>query len=79
MTGVAIIFISMTLFLNLALSRIKEKLVFSTVNFLMFFYFYVFLFVELRELSKLIPLIISTVILMSSFLILGEKREVGRD
>lgn len=79
MTGVAIVFIAMTLFLNLVLSRVQEKLVFSIINFLMFFFFYLFYFIELMEIAKLIPLLISCMILVSCHLILNEKNEVGRE
>lgn len=79
MTGIAIVFISMTLFLNLILSKVKEKLIFSIINFMMFIFFYLFYFIEYQEIAKLVPILMSCVILVCCYLILGEKKEMGKE
>lgn len=77
MTSVFLIFTGMSLFLNLILSNSRNEMIYSAINFLLFFLAYLFLRLSSTELNKLYPLFISIGILISIHLIISNGDEKG--
>ncbi len=73
MMGIVLAFISMSLFLNMILSKEVGEIVYSATGFLIFITSFLFLFLPGSEVGKIYPLLICIVLTKSAFLMLKKK------